>query len=248
MNPPRRRVSYIVPPPTSHVQRLQLPPQGSQRLGAVNPLLIAYPSQGHVDVQETPSWARHPRHRLGVAALALDTTTCLAGRNAPEGILYSGGRDGLIISRDLGVSMKRRRLRPDTRPSDRWEMLTGWADDAIQEEEDAEDRGTDGDVLGEVTSRKSRSASMSADSAPETQWQTDFSAFKPGVVGSSPSSVEVAFNISSSVVNTGRVPRRIPTGSTTSYSATTIRPWSLRLRTVQSSHGPLTHSCPPTPQ
>ncbi|KAH6904034.1 hypothetical protein BKA70DRAFT_1299328 [Coprinopsis sp. MPI-PUGE-AT-0042] len=181
MNPPRRRVSYIVPPPTSHVQRLQLPPSGSQRLGAVNPLLIAYPSQGHADVPETPSWARHPRHRLGVAALALDTSTCLAGRSAPEGILYSGGRDGLIISRDLGVSMKRRRVRPDTRPNDRWEMLTGWADDAILEEEDGEDRGTDGDVLGEVTSRKQRSASVSAESAPETHWQTDFLAFKPGV-------------------------------------------------------------------
>ena len=42
----------------------------------------------------------HPRHRLGVASLALDTSTQLVGRAAFEGILYSDGKDGLVMSWD----------------------------------------------------------------------------------------------------------------------------------------------------
>ena len=42
----------------------------------------------------------YPRHRLGVASLALDTSTKLVGRAACEGILYSDGRDGLVKSWD----------------------------------------------------------------------------------------------------------------------------------------------------
>ncbi|EAU81628.2 hypothetical protein CC1G_02644 [Coprinopsis cinerea okayama7 len=187
MTQSRRRVSYVIPPPTTHVRRLQLPPHGSQRLGAVSPLLTPHPTQAASDdVEETPPWARHPRHRLGVSALALDTTTCLAGRSAPEGILYSGGRDGLVIARDLRVPMKRRRaqLSSQNRLKDRWEVITGWADDAIEEEgEDGEERGPDGDVLGEVAAqtKKQRSASISGDVQLENMWETDMGLFKAGV-------------------------------------------------------------------
>ena len=44
-----------------------------------------------------------PRYRLGVSCLALDTSTQLVGRGAPEDMLYVGGRDGLVIAWDLGI-------------------------------------------------------------------------------------------------------------------------------------------------
>ncbi|TFK19214.1 WD40 repeat-like protein [Coprinopsis marcescibilis] len=182
MSQPKGRVSYIIPPSTGHVRRFQLPPHGSQRLGAVAPILVPHLVQTVHNVDETPSWARHPRHRLGVAALAIDSSTFLAGRSSPEGILYSGGRDGLIIARDLGVRMKKRTNQSVVRPKDRWEMITGWADDAIEEETDESDeRGTDGDVLGEVTGKRQRAASVSQDLPIENQWETDMNSFRPGV-------------------------------------------------------------------
>lgn len=173
----------MLPPPTQYARRLQLPPHGAQPLGAVTPLLIPYECKPVRNVDETPLWARHPRHRLGVSALALDASTCLAGKTAPEGILYSAGRDGLIIARDLGVPMKRRRARVMPKAKDHWETLTGWADDDVIEEED-EERGPDGDVLGEVVStvlKKQRSMSLGFDLPIEHQWETDMSSFTPGV-------------------------------------------------------------------
>ncbi|KAF7356603.1 WD-REPEATS-REGION domain-containing protein [Mycena venus] len=176
MAPAKRRVSYIIPAPTDPVQRLVLPPQNASRLGLVHPLLIRDSVQPPPDPdQHTRS--RHPRHRLGVAALALDTSTQLSSRTAPEGILYTAGRDGLVLSWDLGLS-----LRPRT-PSDfpirrgRWEALTGWADDAIDEEgEEAEERPTsDGDILGDVTAvaaRRRRPSSM-RELSYEEQWELD---------------------------------------------------------------------------
>ncbi|KAF7309790.1 WD-REPEATS-REGION domain-containing protein [Mycena indigotica] len=143
----KRRVSYIIPPPTEPVPRLELPPEDVDRLGRVHPLLV--PSRGQEYEQITRS--RRPRHRLGIAALAVDTSTQLAGRTTPEGILYTAGRDGLVISWDLSLSL-RHRLPADNiiGRKGRWEALTGWADDAIDEEgEEGDDRPTlDGDVLG----------------------------------------------------------------------------------------------------
>lgn len=55
----------------------------------------------------------HPEHTLGVSALALDTSTVIdssssgSGRR-PAGILYSGGRDGLVASWELGLPLQRR--------------------------------------------------------------------------------------------------------------------------------------------
>ena len=45
-----------------------------------------------------PRRAAHPRHRLGVCALALDTATPPVGRPAPAGILYTAARDGLVLA------------------------------------------------------------------------------------------------------------------------------------------------------
>ena len=60
------------------------------------------------------------------------------GRASPEGILYTGGRDGMAISWDLGVPMKRRAQRYGYtgRSLRRWEVMTNWADDIIEEEEE----------------------------------------------------------------------------------------------------------------
>ncbi|KAF8136388.1 hypothetical protein EV363DRAFT_1428786 [Boletus edulis] len=109
MAPPKRRVSYVIPPPTEHVPRLTLPPLGLPRHGSLRPLL--FPSQHQPEAPPKPS---QPRHRLGVTSLALDTTSQLQGSAAPQGILYTGSRDGQVISWDLGLS-----LRPRRKPS-RW--------------------------------------------------------------------------------------------------------------------------------
>ena len=188
MAQPRRRVSYIIPPAAGNVSRLRLPPHGTQRLGAVGPLLLPYEAHPAPHVEEKPPWARHPRHRLGISSLALDSSTNLAGRNSPGGILYSGGRDGLIIAWDLGVPMKKRKQSKapqGPRVNGQWEVLTGWADDTIEEEGEEDERlGTDGDVLGEVTSalKRQRSASVSGEVPFEHQWEVDMASFKPGSV------------------------------------------------------------------
>ncbi|KAK0201917.1 hypothetical protein DFS33DRAFT_1375400 [Desarmillaria ectypa] len=181
----RRRVSYVILPPDGSVPRLQLPPHGVSRLGCTGPLLRQ--ASGHGQDEDISKRARHPRHRLGVASLALDTSTQLTGRSAPEGILYSGGRDGMVISWDLGMSMKKRKPKQDVgdfrRGIGRWELMTGWGDDVIAEEaEDADDRPTsDGDVLGDVTAFSSRRRRQSQSSLPyEQQWETDLDLFKLG--------------------------------------------------------------------
>jgi WD repeat-containing protein 48 len=197
MAPPRRRVSYIIPPPTEPVPHLQLPPRGVSRLGCTGPLLLR--SEGIAEDTETGTRVRHPRHRLGVASLALDTATRLVGHDAPGGILYTGGRDGLVISWDLGIPLKRRERRAESdsegrlrRTVGRWEIMTGWADDVIDEEaEDAEERSVgDGDILGDVTQNVGRRwKHKSGNDSPlpyEQQWETDVEAFTPGKVSRYP--------------------------------------------------------------
>ncbi|KAJ6518796.1 hypothetical protein C8R45DRAFT_1204129 [Mycena sanguinolenta] len=173
MAPGKRRVSYIIPAPTDPVPRLVLPPPNASRLGLVHPLLIPDTVQPPVDPDQHTR-LRHPRHRLGVAGLALDTSTQLTARPAPEGILYTAGRDGLVLSWDLGLSLRPRTPAVSNRGG-RWEALTGWADDAIDEEaEEAEERPqSDGDILGEVTALASRRRRPSGQTAYEDQWQLD---------------------------------------------------------------------------
>jgi WD repeat-containing protein 48 len=192
----RRRVSYIIPPPTDPVPRLQLPPHGVSRLGSVGPLLMDLESRTPVNEPAEPKWLRHPRHRLGVASLALDTSTQLASRASPEGILYTGGRDGLVISWDLEIRMKKRERKassaieePIRRSVGRWEIMTGWVDDIIHEEGDeVEEKPADGDVLGEVMQNDSRRRkSTTDDSIPyEHGWETDLQAFRTGKVSFGP--------------------------------------------------------------
>lgn len=184
----RRRVSYVIPPPSYVPRLLQLPPRGLSRLGSVGPLLI--PAEGHTadDERTVEKRDKHSRHRLGVSSLVLDTSTRLVGRGAPEGILYSGGRDGMIMSWDLGIPMKKRKAREDSegglkRSHGRWEIITGWVDHGIDEEgEDVGDlKQSDGDILGDVTASTRKRQKAKRNSIPyENQWETDVAAFKPG--------------------------------------------------------------------
>ena len=176
-------MSYIIPSPSDPVPRLQLPPRGIARLGVTGPLLTPLAEQSGSTSKES----NHPRHRLGVASLALDTSTQLVGRAAPEGIIYSGGRDGLVMSWDLGLPMKRRKVKAGKSVrarQGRWETMTGWWDDIFEEDlEDGDERVRDGDVLGDVTNRRRQRAQSKAGEIPyEREWETDLSTFRAGTV------------------------------------------------------------------
>ena len=175
--PTRRRVSYVIPPPqTGSIPRLQLPPLGISRLGSILPLLIPLEPIA-IPHNQSPHAFSHPKHRLPVASLALDSTTYLVGKPSPEGILYTGGRDGMVISWDLHLPTRRLSTKHSKPQKGRWEMLTGWGDDWFDDgEEDTENEppvGTDGDVLGDVTAsaRKRRKSSTASDKGEH--WELD---------------------------------------------------------------------------
>ncbi|KAH8113149.1 hypothetical protein DFH11DRAFT_1510830 [Phellopilus nigrolimitatus] len=190
-----RRVSYVIPPPSSAIPKLSLPPLGTARDGRIGPILLpATDDASELRGSDAPhGMSQHPRHRLGVAAFALDTATQLAGRDSPEGILYTGGRDGLIMAWDLGMPMKRRSVSPGaftdagSRRMGRWERLTRDEEDdnAIYEEEDDDEWPTsDGDVIGDVREiggrRGSRSWVKQGDIPYEQRWETDIDNVVPG--------------------------------------------------------------------
>ncbi|KAG8844739.1 hypothetical protein FRB91_002351, partial [Serendipita sp. 411] len=130
--PRARRISYVLAPPTYTVPRLVLPKLGADRHGSTIPLLIPATHEGDKESlvgslnasnsgnsssnndkngsTAAPSVVvvEHPQHRLGISSLALDTTTRLSGNITPEGILYSGGRDGQVIAHELGAPLKQR--------------------------------------------------------------------------------------------------------------------------------------------
>ncbi|KAJ7446692.1 hypothetical protein FB451DRAFT_1536921, partial [Mycena latifolia] len=172
----KRRVSYMIPAASEPVPRLALPPPSASRLGLVRPLLVLGDGQPATDA-DAAARARHPRHRLGVAALALDTSTILQGRPAPEGILYSAARDGQVLAWDLALPLRPRPAADHPTPRARWEALTGWADDQIDEEQDEQDERptSDGDVLGEVTAhaRRRRPAHGVRALSYEEEWEMD---------------------------------------------------------------------------
>ena len=225
----RRRVSYIIPAPEDPVPRLQLPPHGVSRLGATGPLLIPYHGSDDERQEGSSRRQKHPRHRLGVASLALDVSTQLIGRNAPEGILYSGGRDGLVMSWDLEMPMKRRKISDgNSQPRrGRWEVLTGWGEDFIEEEaEEGDERPvSDGDILGDVvdTLKKRRQASLIGEIPEERQWETDWSVFEPGVVSEPSLTFIMSYSGLSSELSSVSALKRIATGSMISFCAIIIK-------------------------
>ena len=260
----RRRVSYVIPPPTEPVARLQLPPihtpASPPRSSA--PLLRPSPVQPALpQTQRAPAPAtQHPRHRLGVACLALDASTHLVGRHAPEGILYTGGRDGLVIAWDLAVPMRPRSRPPQAFSSysprvagrfahRRWDLLTGWGDDVIDEDVEEEDEiRSDGDILGDVKgSGKRRRPSVSdaqgaadARAAAELNWEIDPARWQDGKVRTRVPCARVHVippeggadqrPRACSRRSSASLPRRTRTGSTISFCVTTTRPVRAPLR------------------
>ena len=180
-------MSYIIPSPLESIPRLQLPPHGISRLGATGPLLTPFAGQSKSD---SKGLRNQPRHRLGVASLALDTSTQLVGRAAPEGILYSGGRDGLVMSWDLGLPTRRRKVKVGQSMKvgqGRWETMTGWGDDVLDEDlDDGDERVNDGDILGDVTDnlqrRRQRARSKAGEIPFEFEWELVQFTFRPGTV------------------------------------------------------------------
>jgi WD repeat-containing protein 48 len=150
MAPISRRVSYILPAPTEEPPLLALPPLGQRRRGNTSPNLIYKASTGNFGSRnpfaDEPSPATHPRHCLGVTSLALDTSTLLANTSSPGGILYTGGRDGLVASWELGIPHKRRRGgRYEVLPGRgghkvKWERIGDGAEIYSDDEEDMEER------------------------------------------------------------------------------------------------------------
>lgn len=115
--PPPRRVSYVIPTPAAPPPLLALPPLSVPRRGETTPL---FSFTGQYAVQSRHKYSQgddaHPRHRLAVQALALDFSTPLSHPDGtdgehemPGGILYTGGRDGLLCSWELGLPTKPRR-------------------------------------------------------------------------------------------------------------------------------------------
>lgn len=170
--PVHRRISYVVPAPSEPRTKLVLPPLDTPRRGRTVPLVIpddtlqdttrskrsrsttANGSRAPLSPSSFSSRnnnaaapaSSQPTHRLGVSAMAIDLSTHIAGKSSPEGILYSAGRDGLVIAWELGAPTKPRRrpLResPATRHRHRkgdWKAMTGWDDDQDLSDEESDD-------------------------------------------------------------------------------------------------------------
>ncbi|KDQ17381.1 hypothetical protein BOTBODRAFT_30189 [Botryobasidium botryosum FD-172 SS1] len=179
------RVSYVIPTPAHTPPRLALPGLDAPRNGRSKPLVRPADrdpdgSARHRTFLRAPP---HPQHRLGVSALALDTTTQLAGRHCPEGILYSGGRDGLLIAWELGIPTKprARKYGLDERKGralrNAWEVVTGWEDEE-EYSDDAIDASADLDRLQLGLAPLSAYSRPQPEQVPipyESQWEADVS-------------------------------------------------------------------------
>lgn len=221
----------MIPPPGDNVPRLQLPPHAHPRNGATGPLLVQARGKPDASNHHLSKGPHHPRHRLGVACLALDTSTQLVGRSNPDGILYSGGRDGLVLSWDLGIKMKRRSQRYGVttnamqRNIGRWEIMTGWNDIIEEDPDEGEEPIRDGDVLGEVKGAGARGRRRVDPSIPfEHQWETDIDAFEEGKV-SHYAMISIGKNLLSfgRPANLDNVFKYIRIGLMISYSATSTK-------------------------
>ncbi|CDZ97690.1 Conserved WD40 repeat-containing protein [Phaffia rhodozyma] len=139
-----RRISYVIPPPHSLPPYLSLPSPTHPRNGSPHPILLplsepgisASLSSSSFFPSSTSETVSHPQHHLGISALALDTSTQLSGKDTPEGILYTGGRDGLVASWELGANMGRKRSDGGNEENIRWNEVVDdddWEDDEEDE-------------------------------------------------------------------------------------------------------------------
>ncbi|KAH9807578.1 hypothetical protein DFH28DRAFT_1004490 [Melampsora americana] len=113
-----RRVSYSIPLSTasssnqSQLPILQIPSPGQARHPSRHfdprPLIIPVKSN-----HSTPSPSQSisdnlPRHSLGINAFAIDFSTQIQDKDGPQGILYTGSKDGLVAAWELSIPTKLR--------------------------------------------------------------------------------------------------------------------------------------------
>lgn len=193
--PNKRRVSYIIPPPEHEPPLLDLPPFGTAAEARSYPLVTQKLS--NAGSNGTPFASRNPfatpaegapskvpryaRHQLGISSLALDTTTVLSGTDAPGGILYTGGKDGLVASWELHVPHTKRRGRRykpvagrGTGGRVRWERIgDGGADWDDPEEEDVGSHGDSSSEEDDYVHDQNGSNRRRRDVPFEDKWEID---------------------------------------------------------------------------
>ena len=103
MSTAQRRISYTLPTASlGALPTLSFPPVDTPRRAHAGPLY------GDSLPPRPASNANAQGHRLAVQSLCLDLETSISPANEPAGILYSGGRDGVVCSWELGLKTRRR--------------------------------------------------------------------------------------------------------------------------------------------
>ncbi|KAG0139612.1 hypothetical protein CROQUDRAFT_666249 [Cronartium quercuum f. sp. fusiforme G11] len=115
---PIRRVSYLIPllsnNTTITTPTLQIPPPGLARnpTRISNPRPLIIPIESKIPIINQNQLIKQdnllPRHSLGINAFAIDLSTHIQDREGPQGILYTGAKDGLIAAWELGLPTKLR--------------------------------------------------------------------------------------------------------------------------------------------
>ncbi|KAK0543011.1 hypothetical protein OC845_006343 [Tilletia horrida] len=208
-----RRVSYTLPlpgytvsqPPVRPLRVFALPPAPLAGEHRPDPSPVLTPSNQHrpsdfgLEALGCGQTDRHPRHTLPITSLAIDTSTRIQqGQHpsaaCPEGILYTGGRDGLVCSWELGIPM-REVVSPPRKKRRRALFSKGLDEDADEEDEDDPDEHTTGALpigiegvgLGTASSyaRPPMKLMVRKDSArarKTTTWEADHDQI-PGILG-----------------------------------------------------------------
>jgi WD repeat-containing protein 48 len=179
-----RRVSYILPSPTEAPPLLQLPPLGQSRQGQTNPTLIPKsdaPNGTGVTLKSKNPFLSTPT--TAITSLVLDTSTVLENHQSPGGILYSGGRDGLVASWELNVPHRKRRgrryeLPPGRAAKVRWERIGDGAElwdeeDEAEFGEDVDGNSSDEDSQGWVGVDGEDTRKRKGEVAYEDRWEVD---------------------------------------------------------------------------
>ncbi|MCO5549539.1 hypothetical protein L7F22_003011 [Adiantum nelumboides] len=116
--PTVQRISYVLPNVERPPRYFALPTLSQANEGPAyvrsGPLLLPHPEEeallsGTQSVNKSSN--SHPRHSLPISSLAIDTSTIVQNTNAPGGILYAGGRDGMISAWDLDLPMRKKSRR-----------------------------------------------------------------------------------------------------------------------------------------
>lgn len=211
----RKRVSYSLATPDVAPPELGLPDAPSEEVRPFGPRYhVLQPN----NTAAAPA-ATHPTHCLGVTALALDTTTVLHGSDSPRGILYTGGRDGLVASWEQGVPMRPASAgRSGEEEYVKWERI-GVFDSDTEDEEDEDEE------FGFINARHGADVVRPTEQEG-TRWTVDREAIRGGSLGVSARSSSlppVMYELTSRRRNRrfGNHSKLIPIGSMIYCSSTT---------------------------